>query len=98
MKTIWTCKLYEDLCIDTQSRTIGWATSKEKILEALNHFGGDDDSSRWGYAVIEEYYQGFHPYCLEAIWMKYDIKENRWFELETPCHTQLTSCFNHAIG
>lgn len=92
-RTIITCKVYEELTLNSSSRVIGWWESLESAIIALIEFGTE---CRWSYAIFEQFGSGTHPIPKQTLWMKYNDDTGKW-EI-TKELTTLTTCVNHAIG
>lgn len=90
-RTIFTTKVYVSLDHMSDSRVIGWRSSLADAITDLNNFG---DECRWLYAIIEEFYEGFHPQTKSVTWLSY---ADGW-EQFTPTPTSFVRCINHAIG
>jgi hypothetical protein len=91
-RTIVTCIVYEEMELNSASRVIGWWNTLGDAIVGLGHFG---DECRWSYALFEEFYEGFHPYTKQRMWMKYVDSEWQLFD---PEESDFTRCINHAIG
>jgi hypothetical protein len=93
-RTIVTCKVYTELDFKGDSRVIGWWNDLERALEGLGNFGTE---CKWSYALFEEFYEGFHPFTKQKMWMKYDDEESEW-RVYKPEETSFVRCINHAMG
>jgi hypothetical protein len=80
--------------LNADSRVIGWWSTIEDALIGLGHFG---DECKWSYALFEEFYEGFHPWTRQKMWMKYDNTDHEW-KVYHPEESDFTRCINHAIG
>ena len=93
-RTIVTCIVYTELSHQADRRVIGWWNDFEQALEGLDNFGTE---CKWSYALLEEFYDGFHPYTKDKMWMKYDHEEDMW-KVHKPEPTSFVRCINHAMG